>query len=1014
MTLCFRPRVRTAVLSLFAILLAGTAAAQTPPPGRPAGRPRAVPSSTPGVSLAGRIVDAADRSPMAGANVTATRLSADSLRTGAATDSTGAFRFGVPPGRYRIRVSSVGYLTVTRAITVPELPAGVPGITVPLGDLALVTDAVALRGITVEGVQARATVRGDTTAFNADAFKVQRDATTEDLVAKLPGVTVENGQVTAQGERVRRVLVDGREFFGDDPTAALRNLPADAVQEIQVFDRASDQSRFTGFDDGNRERTINVVTRPNRRNGRFGRLNAGAGADAQNAGRARYTAGGSVNAFKGERRLTVVGLLNNVNQQNFAFEDLIGAAGAGGAGGGGGRGGAGGVTIMRMEGGGPPGGGGFRFGGGGGGGVDPSAFLGGERGGINAVGSLGLNGANKFGRAQVSGSYFLNRTANTTQAQTTRDYLIPEGARYAETNDADGVGYSHRLNGRVEMPFTDRTELTFTPRLSLQTNRSTSALEGLAALSGGNAQSRTRNDYRVRDLAYTSNTNALFRHRFPRAGRSVSANVGLSFDGRGGDTDQSVTSTFFGDEGASPDSTSDYRRDTDADSWGRTLSFRLAYTEPVGRRAQLQASYNPAFARSAADQDAALFDAVTGGFTTPDPAFTSRLDRRVSTHRGGLSLQYRRDRTTASIGLDAQAERLDVQQTGGRAYNVARTFTSILPAASFRYQPSRTSNVDVNYRASTNAPSATQLRSAYDDTNPLLVTVGNPDLRPSTSHSLDARVRAVRAQGAQVLAVFASVTRTADYVANAVLLPRADTLVAPGVTIGAGSQLSFPVNVDGYVSARSFLTYGRPLGFFRSNANATLGLNFTRTPGLVNDARNRADAASVDGRLSVTSNVSERLDFNAAYGVSFTNVTNTARVSRDQRYARHRPSARLTARPRGGFVFTTDLTASFYTGQGVGGAAPSTAVWNAGLGYTFLANEAAEVRLSVNDLLDRNTNVSRSTQGAYVETSESEALGRYVMLNLTYRIRQAGGRGAGRPGEGPAPGTRVFIPNGTP
>ncbi len=190
-----------------------------------------------------------------------------------------------------------------------------------LGTLSLRPDVTELKGVVVEGRQIRVEQKGDTAQYNAGAFKANPDASAEELVTKMPGISVENGTVRAQGEDVQRVLVDGREFFGDDATLALRNLPAEIIDKVQVFDRQSDQAQFTGFDDGQTQKTINIVTKPGKNSGQFGKIYAGYGTND------RYSAGGNINFFKGQRRITVIGLSNNVNQQNFSSQDLLGITG---------------------------------------------------------------------------------------------------------------------------------------------------------------------------------------------------------------------------------------------------------------------------------------------------------------------------------------------------------------------------------------------------------------------------------------------------------------------------------------------------------------------------------------------------------------------------------------------------------------------------------------------------------------------------------------------------------------
>jgi hypothetical protein len=284
-------------------------------------------------SVSGRVADGKDQSPLIGANVVLIHLP-DSVKAGTAADAEGRFRFdNVAAGRYVLEASFVGYQKQRQALAVSGEP-------VQLGTLALPAEGVQLKGVVVTGQAAQSVQKGDTTQFNARAFKTNPDATAGDLLEKLPGVARgADGKVQAQGENVQQVLVDGKVFFGNDPDAVLKNLPAEMVDKVEVFDQRSEQSRFSGFDDGNTTKTINIVTKVEFRNGTFGRVVAGAGPE-------RYRASGNVNDFKGNRRVSVLAQSNNVNEQNFGTEDLLGVVGnsnqaatAGvGAGGGGVRG----------------------------------------------------------------------------------------------------------------------------------------------------------------------------------------------------------------------------------------------------------------------------------------------------------------------------------------------------------------------------------------------------------------------------------------------------------------------------------------------------------------------------------------------------------------------------------------------------------------------------------------------------------------------------------------------------
>ena len=247
--------------------------------------------------LTGVILDQADNKKLPFAYVVATSVQDSTDKHFAASNYAGKFIVGGLKRRlYRIEVSFISYHTNKQNVIIHDQ-------TTDLGNIYLLAEARKLDAVKIVANVPQAIQKGDTTEFNADAFKVNKDASTEDLVKKMPGVTIDNnGTVTAKGEQVQKVLVDGKPMFGDDPTIALRNLPAEIVDKIQVFDKLSDQSELTGFDDGNTTRTMNIITRTNRRNGQFGKLILGYGDDDE------YIASGTMNFFNGNRRITLLGL----------------------------------------------------------------------------------------------------------------------------------------------------------------------------------------------------------------------------------------------------------------------------------------------------------------------------------------------------------------------------------------------------------------------------------------------------------------------------------------------------------------------------------------------------------------------------------------------------------------------------------------------------------------------------------------------------------------------------------
>lgn len=896
------------------------------------------------VAVTGVVVDAASEQPLPGATVLA--LGPDSTRTGASAGTDGAFRLLLADGAYRLRVSFIGYLPAEQDLTVDGAP-------VDLGQLALRADTTELGETVVEAVETRVTVRGDTTAYNAAAYGVNPDATVGDLVQKLPGVTVQDGEVQANGETVQRVLVDGKEFFGDSPTTALENLPAEAVQEIQVYDRASDQAEFTGFDDGEEQRTINIVTKPERRTSVFGRASAGLGSDL------RYAANGTVNVFAGDRRVSVFARADNVDFQT--LNALQGEERESGP---------------RI----------FRF-----------------RDGITRTASLGANYNDQWGeRVELSGTYSLSASDNTRDVALSREYVVSEaaGQRYVESTDAEREDLYHDLFGEAEIEFSDRTELLLRSTLELATNATDDVLAAQTALPTGGLLSRTRTVALGDGFAYDAGLRTTLRHKFQTEGRTLSGTLRLGLEGDDADRDQDVERAFFlaGDGGL--DSLDAFARRVGDDQAVRTTSADLTYSEPLAEGLQVLVSYTPSVSLRDADQAGFRRDEA-GAYTVVDSSFTSVTDQRVVAHRVGADLQRRSETVTGTVGLSVEHERLAFEQGGPRAFDVDRTTTSLLPSARVEVEVSERSSVNVSYRSSTDTPRPTQLRDVADDSNPLLVVGGNPDLRTARDHSAYLRFRTAAPEAGTSLSANLRLRTVRDYIGTATVAAGADTLRVRDVVLPPGGQLSVPVNLDGYLNASLFLTYGRPLSLLQSNLNSFVSVGYSRTPSLLDGVLNRADALTTSAQLFLGTNASERFDLSASYGVSARFTSYTLGTARSPRYTSHRGGVDLNWLPWRGLTVRSSLDLAYTPSIGAG-LDPLVSRLDLGLGYKFLPGDRAEARLTVVDVFDQRASVDRRVTDLYIEDRETLALGRFVLFNLSYTIRQSGG-GGGRPGRPPGP-----------
>lgn len=950
--------------------------------------------------LTGRIVDNKNEA-LIGVPIILTAQSDTTQKKYALTDTAGVFRItDLSPQTYQLRATYLGYKDFTRQVIVNQ-----PLET--LGVLAMVADSRTLKEVVVKGQTPPAQQKGDTLQLNANAFKVTRDATTEDLVRKMPGISVDNGTVTAQGETVQQVLVDGRIFFGDDPTIALRNLPAEVVDKIEVFDRQSDQSQFTGFNDGQTTKTINIVTRSDRRNGSFGRLYAGYGTDGV------YSVGGNVNQFKGPRRLSIIGLSNNINQQNFSSQDLLGVTNSGGGnsggrGGGGGRGGSG---------------------GGGGGGSSAGNFQVGQQSGINTTHSLGINFSDDWGKhLVVRGSYFFNSSNNrNTQNQFRRYFLTGDASQfYQETSQTSSQNLNHRFDFRLEYTINSRNSLLITPRVRWQRNNSTSNVLGITYLSNdstllnpgvGNSfnpivppdsalLNRSTSNYTAHIQGYDFSNTILFRHRFLKRGRSISVNLGTDVASQTTNSTLLSNNEYFTDRSRSQL----IQQQTQIKAPSYQLSLSTAYTEPLSKVSQLQLNYNIAYRNSYSRRETYRYNLTAEQYDILDSLLSNTFQNDYLTNQAGAGYNYRTPKVGLVVNVNYQRADLISEQQFPRYGTVRKTFDNVLPMTMLDYRLTTNARLRFTYRTNTQAPSVTQLQNVLDNTNPLFLTIGNPDLKQSYSHNLSARYTLTKPGKSRSLFVLLNGTATANYIGNATLISNGTARLPNGTLIGQGVQLSRPINLDGLWSIRSLATYSFPLKAVKSNLSLTAGSSVNRTPSSINERLNYARTTTWTQGAVLSSNISQNLDFSMSYTSNYNQVSNTIQPQLNSTYHYGVASARINWIFGPGLVFQADLNNQHYKGFS-GSVNQQYTLLNAAVGKKFLKDQRGDLRVSAFDLLKQNNSLSVTQTDTYVQNSQSLVLQRYFLLTFTYSLRQFRNAANGRE-NGPEGGRQPGMPRG--
>lgn len=904
--------------------------------------------------LSGKILDKETSEVISGVRILLLSTADSSIVTGAATDDEGRYSLTALPGNYILKVTFFSYHDYIQDI---RLSAGENQ-----KDITLSTNAKIIDEVNVEATAIRVEQKGDTTQYNADAFKTNPDATVEDLVAKMPGITIENGVVKAQGEEIRKVFIDGEEFFGDDASAALKNLPAEIVSKIQVYDNESDQARFTGISDGSEAKALNIVTKPGKNQGQFGKIYAGYGYPDL------YLAGLNVNIFKGTSKISIIGMTNNVNQQNFSSEDILGLSGSSGASGpGGGRGGRGSGRMGATE-----------------------NFMVGQQTGVSTTHSIGVNYSDKWGeKTKITGSYFFNASKNENTQKTGREYFVSTqaGQLYDEDYSAVTRNFNHRVNFKFDIQLDSLNSLVIIPRLSYQGNDREQQTYGLTKDNQQVLLNQLANSTFSHNNGINAGTSVLWRHRFMKPKRTLSVNLSGTYTNRNGENGQESTSWFY--DAVLGDSLREINQFADNYTDGYTTSARISYTEPLGEHWSGEFAYTPSFNVSNADKRTYNYDAFTGLYNTMDTLLSNVFRNRTIGNEAGTNFRYQKEKVNLQVGVNYQNNTWVNNQEFPVDRNVKLVFHNILPNLRFKYDFSKTKSIQVNYRASTRTPSIDQLQNVIDNSNPLSLYSGNENLKQQYNHRVFSRFNVTNIEKGSNFFVFLSGEMTSNYITNSSFIAENDTILNGEIQLARGSQYRTPVNLDGNWNTRAYISYGIPVTPLKVNLNFNLGGGYGVTPGVINSEVNKSQTRNANAGIVIASNISSNIDFTLGYTFNYNNAVNNRQNRANNEYFVQNVSARLNWIIAERLVFNTNYALNAYAGL-ADGFNQTIMVWNAGVGYKLLKQKQLEVRLSVFDILNSNNSIVRNVTANYIEDVESRVLNRYFMLTATYNLRNFG------------------------
>lgn len=941
------------------------------------------------MTVTGYILDSKTSEPLIAATVKASS-SDGGTGTFAITDENGKFELEVSrPGKWTLTFNYVGYKEMVKDVNIT------PNRT-SIGKFNLKEDPHLLKEVETIGHSERIKQRGDTIAYNADAYKVQDGANAEQLVAKMPGIEVTSDGVKAHGETVQKILVDGKEFFDNDLKLALKSLPAEVVESVQVYDKKSDQAEFTGIDDGETVKAMDLTTKSYRRNGVFGKVIGGWGNnfDFDN----NYWNGSvNLNVFNGDRRITIQGMSNNVNQRNFSNDDM--EAGMG-------------MMMGRMW--------------------TPQ--------GVARTNGAGINYSDVLagGKVDLQLSYFFNNGRTVSTDSTYTDDLTRDFSSFSSSNNINR-NTSHRIGGRITIKPSANDEIMIRPSINIQSRKGDGWSENrswnhklddvwfdrdtTALWSGDLLSARMSNSHSESD-SWNLGANVLWRHRLSKPGRTFSMNVN-------GSISSSDSKSLSGQDVFMGYGRSIYGQINDGENTNKSIRGNVQWTEPLATGLTLSLRYDLNYNTS--DRKTVIDyykDKNCNTFDYHDNDNTNKYIQKNLRNSGEIGLSYNKGTLKLNASARLQASRLEGEQDyyllGKTIKNDTKNYFSVLPNVRLEYRTKGGTMFRFNYRSNTNNPSVNQLQKSINTTNPLSYSTGNSELDQSTTHNFMGNMTWANTETAQNFMIFAGANITQDQISTQVLrnLSKTEDLslklvdekygfkdkdgILDDVIIPAGGSISRPINRSGSKSVFFDMIYGFPFDAIMSNVNVSLGGNASISPSnkltfdgqydknglpLIENLESETSDLGFNPRINITSNISSDLNFTLMYEPTFQWIKDTNAAVGTKNYLNQNLRAELNWTFWNGF--TTDQSVAYVRYGGSAMDQPiNQCVWNAAIGKKFLKGNAAEIKLQAFDILGSNKGYTRSVGTSNISTSYRNFMPRYFMVTFTYNIRayRAGGK----------------------
>ena len=944
-------------------------------------------------NVSGSIIDKETNEAIISGTVQLINLPDSSFSSGAVTDAQGAFNFkNINKGKYALKVSYIGYQTKYVDLDLNTKKSK----KVDMGYITLATDAIMLKEAQVSAHAAKVRASGDSLIYSASAYRTPEGSVLEDLVKQLPGAKVDaDGNVTINGKTVTKILIDGKEFFLDDKNVAMKNIPTDMIEALKTYDRKSDLARVTGIDDGEEETVLDLTVKKGMNNGWFGNVNLGAGT------KHRYNERAMANRFTDHTNFTVLGGANNVADRGY--------------GGGGGR-------------------------------------WGGYGGGLRSSKEVGANFATENDKLETGGSIRYNYNGSDNENISSSENFTALVGRFNE-NKSKNLSSNNNFNTQFRMEWKPdtMTNIIFRPNFNYSRNRGSNNSHSASYDGDPNAITDVPLSYntdisaaladttnvptdavlrRLIDIVVNSNDNISqsystnmnmrgelqFNRKFNNRGRNITLRLNGNYS-EGKNKQLSAADIAYKATDMNGTQNNRYYK---TPSSNYNLTARLTYSEPIAEKTYLQFSYQINFNYSKNDREAFIYESAAyqdlqnslranrydidavldfmkqaGHMTTLNDSLSQFSEYRNTNQDIEVSFRKVTDFINLNIGIDLmpQHNKLNYKYMGKSYPEVSRNVFNIAPRVNFRYNFNKQTQLQLRYNARTSQPSMTNLLDIRDDSNPLYISEGNPNLKPSLSHNINANYHTYNSDAQRSIWAYASFGTTHNSITNKTTYD------------DKGVRTTKPMNINGnwntYVGTGFNTGLGKEKAF---NVGFDIGTGFSHNVGFYNNMTAAGTTASddiksitknldIDGGIDasyrndyVSISVNGHLDYNHTTGnVQMASTTDTYDFNYGGEFEWTTPW---------GTEIATDIGMRSRRGYATKDANTNELLWNAQISHSFLQGKALTISLSVSDILGQQSNLSRSISALSRNDSRSNAIYQYAMLRATYRFSIFGGKNA--------------------